>query len=96
VTVIRWAPSNRYRKNIFSLCAATKVECIGLALGNALSTQKQKLDHQPGKRGARCGQRASPSPLEIEPLKLLNPLPVRAPQLQIELETVEQTTSFID
>jgi hypothetical protein len=63
---------------------------------NALSTQKQKLDHQPGKRGARGGQRASPSPVEIEPLKLLNPLPVRVPELRIELETVEQAISFID
>jgi hypothetical protein len=50
----------------------------------------------PRKRGARGGQQAPPSPLEIEPLKLLNPLPVRAPGLRIELETVEQAISFID
>jgi hypothetical protein len=49
----------------------------------------------PRKRGARGGQQAPPSPLEIEPLKLLNPQPVRAPGLRIELETVEQAISLL-
>jgi hypothetical protein len=51
---------------------------------------------RPRKRGARSGQHALPSPLETEPLKLLNPLPVRAPGLRIELRTAEQAINFID
>ena len=48
------------------------------------------------RKGALGGRQGPRSPLETEPLKLLNPLPVRAPGLRIELETVEQAISFID
>ena len=50
---------------------------------NGLSTQK--LERQPKKEGR-------PYPAGV----LLNPLPIRAPRLRIELETVEQAISFID
>ena len=53
----------------------------------------QRLERQPKKEGRPRYPPGAPILLEIEPLKLLNPLPIRVPG---ELETVQQAISFID